>query len=365
MPVCRQSLFKFLAVLLILTSCDTTPNNVTRAYYYWRSDSFLTFAERAVLKANQVKKLYRKILDVDWNDIQGAIPVASGRIASIDNDLNQYDSFGINIIPVIFITNKTFQRIDSADIPVLASRILRRCLPKLDSIDANGKHYYDYNDRNSPLTEIQFDCDWTVATAKKYFYFLQTVHSLLPDKKVNLSVTIRLHQYKYPGKTGIPPVDRGMLMVYNISNIKEHSPVNSIFDYDKAKAYFSSGKKYPLPLDIALPAFSWCLIFRKGQFYQIDNGLARNNLDSCSFLQASKNGFYKVIRDTVYRELFLRLGDEIKAETISDKQLQQAASLAQTAVNTKEFSISLFELSENEIKNYNHETIDAVYRSFR
>lgn len=322
-------------------------------------------SERDFLKQNKVKKLYRKVLDVDWNDVQGAIPVATAETHYINTQLNEYDSLAIDIVPVVFITNKTFEKIDSSSIPLLAKRVLRRCLPAFDSIDVASDSDSWQSDKKTIPKEIQFDCDWTVSTAKKYFYFLQSIRSLLPNKNVLLSATIRLHQYKYPKKTGVPPVDRGMLMVYNISSITEHSPVNSIFNYEKAKAYFSANEKYALPLDIALPAFSWCIVFRHGKFYQIDNGLTKENLDTCHFLRPEKNGFYKVLQDTVYRDLFLRPGDEIKAETIGDIELEQAAKLARKAVNTDSFSVSLFELSENEIKNYSHETLEAVYYSFQ
>ena len=39
------------------------------------------------------------------------------------------------VIPVVFIANKVFSQIDSAEIPVLGKRVLRRCLPAYDSMD--------------------------------------------------------------------------------------------------------------------------------------------------------------------------------------------------------------------------------------
>jgi len=214
-----------------------------------------------------------------------------------------------------------------------------------------------------PPKEIQFDCDWTIKTKGKYFYFLKEVKSLLPNN-ILLSATIRLHQYKYPGKTGVPPVNRGMLMVYNISDPKQYAQPNSIFDKNKAAAYFTSDIKYPLPLDIVLPAWSWSLVFRDHQFYQVENELTENDLKAVSFLRATGNHRYIVTQDTVYQDLFLRIGDEIKAESIDVTALKAATELSRNAVNTDSFTVSLFELSEKEFQQYNHETINEVYTSF-
>lgn len=359
----KPHLFSILFVVFFC-SCFKNKPQVSRSYYFWRTEN-ITWEERKFLKQHQINKLYARLLDVDWSEVYGPVPVASNELGDMSNDLLENDSLRANIVPVVFITNKTFTQIDTAAIPLLAKRLVRRCLPAYDSIDIGYErnHYIYNNGRTFTPSEIQFDCDWTSNTAQKYFRFLKEVKKLLPSDSIMVSATIRLHQYKYPSKTGIPPVDRGMLMVYNISDPKQYGPVNSIFDYKKAKEYFTSGKKYPLPLDIALPAWSWCLVFRNHKFYQIENELAEGDLKQLSFLQPKGNGWYAVTKDTVYRELYLRPGDELKAEGIDDKTLQQVAQLAQKAINTDSFSLALFELSEKEIKNYNSETINQVYTS--
>ena len=62
--------------------------------------------------------------------------------------------------------------------------------------------------------------------------------------------------------------------------------------------------------------------------------------------------------------MFLRPGDEIKAEGIDEKALQQAAALAKKAVNTDHYTVSLFELSEKEIKQYKDATLTDIYTGF-
>ncbi len=364
----RITLFTFLIVSFVV-SCKNKSVQVSRAYYFWRTNTNPTKEEINFLKQHRVNKLYCKLMDVDWSEVYGAFPVAETNVDDINFDINERDSVQANVVPVLFLTNKVFQHINSSGISLLAKRVVRKCLFAYDSADfenerrTNNFHRFFTYYRPLQPVEIQFDCDWTVSTAKKYFTFLQTVRDLLPDS-VMISATIRLHQFKYSGKTGVPPVDRGMLMMYNTSDLTKYSTTNSIFDSDKAKAYFSKKIKYPLPLDIALAAYSWCIIFRDKKFYQLENQLSEAELRQCSFLKPMMHHFYRVERDTVYNDLLLRRGDEIKVENISSQSLQEAAKIAVNAVNSELVTIALFELSENEIINYNYETIEAVYASY-
>src|SRR5689334_14455393 len=122
----RPPYFYSIYILLIVSFCSCKQRQVEKAYYFWRSES-ASGKERLFLKQENIKKLYVRILDVDWNEVQGPIPVNSGYMESINNDLKDYDSFQVQIVPVVFITNKTFERIDTNDLGQLAKRIVRRC----------------------------------------------------------------------------------------------------------------------------------------------------------------------------------------------------------------------------------------------
>lgn len=348
-------------LLVLLFSCKE--KKVTRGYYFWRNTTHVQQAERSFLRQHSVQKLYAKCLDIDWNDINHAYPITITPVHNIALNLQHYDSMAIKIIPVVFITNKTFRHIDSAEIPLLATRVLRKCLPGFDEAGIPLRHY---SGNNYPMpSEIQVDCDWSATTKDKYFFFLQQIRQQLATRKITISATIRLHQYKYPGKTGVPPVHRGMLMVYNVEKLTDHAADNSIFDYDKAKTYFTHNKPYPLALDIALPAYSWGIIFRQGKFLQIENNLNKDTLQKSAFLRHTQGNSWKVTADTVFYDVFLRPGDEIRLEQVDEQTLLQVAKLAAKAINTDSFAVTLFELSEAEIKNYQHETVEQVYTGFR
>lgn len=245
-------------VLIFYTSCRYKDRQVSRGVYHWKNSSYIDMELQGMMKEHSIKRLYVKLMDIDWAEGRGAVPIAINQLEDLGPNIFIFDTPLFDLVPVIFITNKTFARIDSADIPLLATRILRKCFTRYDTTDKvyERDHYAFTQSGKILLTrEIQFDCDWTQSTASKYFYFLETVKRILPDAHTKISATIRLHQYKYPAKTGVPPVNRGMLMVYNITDVTKYGNVNSIFEYDKAKPYFTE-KKYPLPLDIALAAYT-------------------------------------------------------------------------------------------------------------
>lgn len=358
----RLALFIYLLLLfIVIGSCNHRKPVITRAYYYWRSSSDIAPEEKAFLRSNAIRKVYAKCLDIDWNEVNHAYPINIVPVHQIADGFQHYsDTVNATVVPVIFITNKAFVQIDTLEIPELVTHILRKCLPEFDTLSVSR---YGFGSWPVPA-ELQFDCDWSVSTKRKYFRFLQEVRSQLGTRKIQLSATVRLHQYKYPELTGVPPVDRGMLMVYNISKLTEYTPVNSIFDEEKASAYFTRRKPYALPLDIALPAYSWGIVFRQGKFFQIENALTEDTLRKSAFLQRSGQHFYKVLADTVFCDVYLRPGDEIKIEQIDERTLLQAAKLAGKAINTDSFAVALFELSTQEITNYSHETIEQVYNGF-
>ena len=108
-----------------------------------------------------------------------------------------------------------------------------------------------------------------------------------------------MHQIKYPEKTGIPNVDKGVLMYYNMGviNAGEH---NSIYSQKIAKNYINSSHNYKLPLNIALPVFSWGVHIRNNQVTNIIGGLRIADLNGDPFEKISDNRF-KVVEDIVLK----------------------------------------------------------------
>ena len=181
-----------------------------------------------------------------------------------------------------------------------------------------------------------------------------------------ISVTIRLHQIKYRDKMGIPPVERGMLMVYNLRNPTDFNEANSIFDATEAAKYLDGQAKYPLALDVALPIFRWGVAYRAGKFLNILNNLGSSEADTLRFLK--KNGrFYDVSADTVFHKNYLRFGDKIKIEEISDELLRGAADVAAPFVRKSSgdtLHVALFHFDKNLITSLKSDTYEKVFQVF-
>ena len=103
------------------------------------------------------------------------------------------------------------------------------------------------------VREIQIDCDYTARSRKVYYDFLSEVRKAADDRGLHLSTTIRLHQLSMP----VPPVDNGVLMLYNTGDPRRFEERNPVLDLRDVQPYLRHLAGYALPLAAAYPVFSW------------------------------------------------------------------------------------------------------------
>lgn len=315
--------------------------NVERSLYYWKSVVKPTDFELKRLASLNVQTIYLKFFDVDWEpSSKQAIPVAKMQAAN-QRLFKQY-----KIIPTVFITNECIQQIDSTQCIALAGKIngLIKALCQVNQIN--------------PIKEIQIDCDWTVSTTKKYFMLLNAIHQL---SQTNLSATIRLHQIKFFSKTGVPPVNRGLLMCYNMGNLKNPATKNSIIETDELKKYTANLSNYPLPLDIAFPLFGWKVLFRD----QIYKGLIENlpeNIFTPSFSN-QKNGRIEILKDTLLAGYDLKKGDMLRLENSDISTILAVAKEVNRHLKNTKFRVSLYQLDSVTLKKYTTHDLESIYNS--
>jgi len=344
-------LISIIVLLFFLSSTYCHPEQkkkkfvVSRGFYYWKSIFRNTVPEQSVLRQERVQELYIKYFDVDWSYIRhDAYPLAQIQFA------DQPDS-SLQIIPVVFITNRCIDHIDSPAIWPLADRIGSLIN---DISDANGiKH----------IREIQIDCDWTEKTKNKYFYLLNELrnHPFLSGKQ--LSATIRLHQAKYHERTGVPPVDKGLLMAYNMGNIKNSTTGNSILEPQELNKYIGELHNYPLHLDIALPLFSWYVWFNADLTFK---GLVHD------YQIATLTGF-PVEATTGNKFLFTRncdtlgfsfkKGDLLRKEESNLNDIIQSAELLAKHLTNDSLSLSCFHLDSVILKKYPANALEKIFNS--
>jgi len=305
--------FLAIAALVCLLSCQAPPQPVQPAFFHWQNRLALAPSETALLDSLLCRTLYVKFLDIA-KDAGGSIRpyslLAVGDTAGLA---------GRTIIPCVFITNNVFQHISEEKLNWLAQKTATALESVGEQLPERG------------FSEIQFDCDWTESTRAAFFSFLKKIRLLLPPG-ARLSATIRLHQYKFPDRTGVPLVDRGLLMLYNTGDIHDPDEINSIFQSAAAEKYLQGAPpEYPLPLDVALPAFSWALIYRDGDLWKIiPNQLKTQN-----------------------PALPLLLPDDlVRYETVDTSLLRQAAALAAGIRLAPDARVAFFHLDPSTVRRY-------------
>ena len=284
-----------LGMVLSIMACNHRPKSMS--FYYWRTTFALDSAERRTLAVNNVHELYTRYFDIDFS----ATDLAPTPLAIISFDSSTIPA---TVIPVIYIKNRVFEKISVAAAGALSEKVY----DLITSINRSA---------HITTSQVQFDCDWTETTRNNYFTFLQQYRAV---SKQTLSATIRLHQVKYAERTGIPPVDYGSLMYYNMGNI-DADDRNSIYDKKIAEKYNSSIQTYPLPLNIALPIFAWGLQVREGKVVKLLNKMSFLRFENDSNLIAITASRYYVKNACFHGGYYFKQGDEVKTEHVTAEEL--------------------------------------------
>lgn len=258
------------------------------------------------------------------------------------------------IIPVIFLEPPALKTLQTeADIQELSGNIAR--------------FVSEYcRQQGWEIKEFQMDCDWTAKTADVYFQLLRALKQTPFFSGKTLSVTLRGHQVKYPGKGGIPPADRCMLMCYNMGDIRKLTPENTILDVPTAKDYLQNLASYPLPLDLVLPIFRWTLWYRNGQLLGILRGVDPDLLAQYSFLRKEKNpNLYTCLGDTVLGSYQLQSGDLLKAESPRPEEVAAIAAYATRKFPEKSYTVAFYHLDDANLTRYDLSQLEEILRHCR
>lgn len=335
-----------IGITALVFSCKEKRANrgIERSFYYWKSVFKLTEPEQQKLEALDIKTIYIKFFDVDWSVAEQApVPVARLQQAGYIPGKN------INVIPTVFISNECIKKTDSSQVQQLAESMYKLTQ---GIINANGF------DR---IAEIQIDCDWTASTKALYFQLLQYTKKLWG--KVPVSATIRLHQIKFLSKTGVPPVDRGLLMCYNMGNLKNPATKNSIIETAELKKYIGNLSSYSLPLDVAFPLFDWKVLFRNNVY----NGLIENMPDSLftsSFTVKTANRF-TLLKDSLLHGYDLKKGDILRSEQSDYTEIISAAAEINERLKNTRPRVSLYHLDAVILNKYTLHELETIYNSLR
>lgn len=315
---------------------------VARAFYFWRTTFALSPAETRAVADLGITRLYVRMFDVAWSEAEHrAVPVgplvvpAGARLPA-----------GVELVPVVFLRDEVLRHAAAGP---LAGEIWGEVSRRTAAL-------------GSAPRELQLDCDWTDHTRDAYFALLR---ALRQAGHVSLSATIRLHQIKYRERTGVPPIDRGMLMFYNMGKFSADPEARAIFDADSAARYLARVGEYPLPLDLALPIWSWTVHVRDGAVVGLMQSTDPAELGALDFLERAGEGRYVATRTTFVHGTLVRAGDMLKTEVTGPDETLAAAALVgpHLAPASPPRTVTLFELSERNLRRHDLRSLDRVFHA--
>lgn len=340
-----------LLLLFWLSSCTERKGAINTAdradcnsIYYWKTTFFLNDYEQSFLKEHNIHRLYVKFFDVDddapsqYVDAKRILPVATTVFSSPKPE-------DVEIVPTVYLTLRaiTFIGASEGGTKDAANRIITRVL-----------NMADYNDLG-PIREVQLDCDWTETTQGAYFSLCKEVSTLLHEKGIALSSTIRLHQLR----TDVPPVDRGVLMLYNTGNLQKVSENNSIISTQDVATYIKNRHiKYDIPLDFAYPTYSWGLVFWGNYFEGI---LHQSDYSDASLYTKQDDGSYLV---KTYHEVdgqTLYSGERIRFEDSPIDSILDVKALVREAFPDMPHSNIIYHLDSLNLSKYSTDEIKSIF----
>lgn len=318
-------------IVIFIFSCSKENKNQSYSFYHWKSKALMPSTLENKLDTT-LDQVYLHYFDIDLNEQYNSIR-PKYVLSAVDDWYKEQQ-----ITPVVYITNRAMLKAKDPSYLVKQIHAL---------VQEISNHHF-----GKELPNLQIDCDWTGRTKTQYFQLLK-----LLKKYYTLSVTIRLHQIKYPKETGVPPVNTGILMLYNmgeLSNMEE----NSIINTETVQSYVNKNLSYPMDLDLALPLYSQTVIKNKLGKVKLLNYIPESLADTNIFSSIGEN-LYLPKKDTLYHGFYISPGYQLKTEKVtSDVLLESIQILKKSRLNFQ--SIIYYHLEEKNLENYNISKISST-----
>ena len=324
---CKTSFL--IIILFIFCGCAQEKSQKVNSAYFWKTIWKLDSAEIAFIKKYNISRIYVRYFD---------IVEKNGKIVPNASLIPSQDVVNINceVVPTVFI-----------DVNCLKNNILEYTNKIVDRIFTMSETLGIKN-----ITQIQIDCDYTANSLNKYYNFLSKLKSILEEKNIKLSVTIRLHQLTMPA----PKVDYGVLMLYNTGDFRDRNCKNPILDYVDVEPYIKNIKNYNLPLSSAYPNFSWNLLFDGDKFKHILYG--EDLSDSIVYKKISEN-LYKVVSSKEIPlslqhntdVIMLNVGNDVEVKKSLSKQILKVKQEINKIRPNVSDEIIIYDLNSKNINN--------------
>lgn len=320
------------------SSCNhkesTETSTSTNAVYFWKSWVNISDDEKNFLTENNVDKVYLRFFDIRVDSWSGPVPDAE--VGTYKSDFPD----GTEIVPCVFITLEAIKGMSGRE-----KEFAKKIYNRIDAKCKNG---------NLSFNEIQLDCDWTESTRDTFFTLCKELKTLTSAHDKKLSATIRLHQLSQPN----PEVDKGVLMVYNVGELKNPKETNSILRSDIVKKYLDEAPKYSIPLDVAYPVFSWGVVFNGTEFNRLTK--IDTNPDSIPELTRLHDNIF-ALQSNISDEVNMDFRQTVRYEMASFDELMKTKQLVEEYLGYKPQNTILYHLDKNQLSKYTPAQIKKIY----
>ena len=343
MPFSR---FTYLILLTLFVLGCSKKKNEEHNFYYWKTTYNLAKTEQKAVKNNKTQRIYFRLCDIELGYDRKPHP------ENVIMWKTEPDT-SLNYLPVLFIENDVFETLSTKDklgnVTGINKTLVNDLAKKIYRLAKSSMEYVGME-----LTELQLDCDWNATTKDAFFYCLESIKK--EDSELVLAATVRLYQLKYNDIAGIPPVDKAILMCYNMGDMYDAKGGNSIYDLDIIEEYLPKKQEYnDLPISIALPIYSWYLAYRNDQFKGIVRDLSKTEIEE----------YFIKLDDTHYKcntndlgKYRLQAGDILRFENITEKQLKLGKKMLVNKLPNWNSEIIYFDLDSSSLTHYGKKILD-------
>ena len=125
-------------------------------------------------------------------------------------------------------------------------------------------------------------------------------------------------------------INAAVIMLYNMGELASYDEENSILNIERAKLYTKFLADYELPYALALPIFSWSVVFRNQKIVHLNKEISLQDLtDTICFYPESSNRF-RCKKSFFLHGDYLMEADMIRYESAEFKKVKEIVKLNPT-----------------------------------